>query len=75
MRSPSAYDKKIFEHWPPPHEKRRKIFGKRVADTRRRRIFKQKNVDRKKVMSGEYGLLNEMTTDINGGPPPKKLNK
>ena len=27
----------------------------------------------KKLMSGEYGLLNKMVTDINGGTPSKEI--
>ena len=50
-----------------------KTLEKGLLTLEEEQFFLKKMLIEKKLMSGEYGLLNKMVTDINGGTPSKEI--
>ena len=57
----------------PLKEEEKKILEKRTLTPKEKEFLDKKISIKKKLMSGEYGSLNKMVRDINGGTPSKEI--
>ena len=55
--------------------KEEKILEKGTLTPEEKKFLEKKMLMEKKLMSGEYGLLEEMAIDINGGNPSKEIEQ
>ena len=65
--------KKYLSTGDPLKEEEKKILEKRTLTPKEKEFLDKKVSIKKKLMSGEYGSLNEMATNIDGGTPSKEI--
>ena len=65
--------KKYLSTGDPLMEEEKEILEKGTLTSEEKEFLDKKISIEKKLMSGEYGSLNEMATNINGGTPSKEI--
>ena len=69
----SPKQKKYLSTGDPLKEEEKNFLEKGTLTSEEKEFLDKKISIEKKLMSGEYGSLNEMATNINGGTPSKEI--